>query len=108
MTSVPPSVEARLRNELSSWLCCALANVVALPATPTRTQWDRTCCAQAISRTRDSLEMVRQGALECVVAARSQPASTSLLTLGELVIQLCAYLEEEVNTAEAVLVTPVA
>lgn len=95
-----PSLEERLRTELRSWLCCALADVLALPTESSAFTADRASVAHTIAHTRQTIDAVRVFVAECRELARSQTLKPSTLTFADLAEAMCRLLDEEVTIVQ--------
>lgn len=99
------SCEDCLKNEIRSWLRCALADILALPTAPEVHEWEHADLALALSRSRHAIDAVRLYASECLEVASAQYLSAHTVHLAELAEQMCRNLEEEVDFAEDELLT---
>ena len=95
-----PSLEESLRTELRSWLCCALADVLALPTESSLHRADRTSLANAVAHARQTIDAVRVYVSECREVARTQTFAPSNLAFAELAEAMCHLLEEEVTVVQ--------
>ncbi len=100
-----PSLEESLRTELRSWLCCALADVLALPTESSLFTADRASLAKAVAHSRQTIDAVRVYVAECREVARSQALTPSTLAFADLAEAMCRLLDEEVTNVEDHVVT---
>ncbi len=100
MTIQHPSLEESLRTELHSWLCCALADVIALPTETSLVTKDREGLLLVVARTCRSIDAVQLYASECREVAQSQAISSLTLAFAELAVAMCRLLEEEVQIVQ--------
>lgn len=100
-----PSLEESLRTELRSWLCCALADVLALPTESSLFTADRAGLAKAVAHSRQTIDAVRVYVAECREVARSQALTPSTLAFADLAEAMCRLLDEEVRGVQDHVVT---
>lgn len=100
-----PGLEESLRTELQSWLCCALADVLALPPETSFFTGDRASIAEAVAHTHHTIDAVRVYVSECREVARSQVLAPSILAFADLAEAICRLLEEEVTIVQDRYVT---
>ena len=100
-----PSLEESLRTELQSWLCCALADVLALPSETALFTTDWASIAAAVAHAHHTIDAVRLYVSECREVARSQALALSILALADLAEAMCRLLEEEVTVVQDRYVT---
>ena len=100
MTIACPDLEESLRNELRSWLCCALANVLALPTKSTLASRDRASVLLGIARTRHTIDAVLLYASECWEVAQTHTISPMTLAFADSAAAMCRLLEEEVKSVQ--------
>ncbi len=100
-----PSLDERLRSELESWLCCALADVLALPTESSLVRHDRVGVLRAVARTRRSINEVLCRVSECQDSSQSRAVSPHTLALAEVATTLCRLLEEEVQIVQDIAMT---
>ena len=100
-----PSLEESLRIELQSWLCCALADVLALPSETSLFTGDYASIAEAVARTHHTIDAVRVYISECREVARSQALAPSILAFADLAEAMCRLLGEEVTVVQDRYVT---
>lgn len=93
-----PSLEESLCTELKSWLCCALADVLALPTGSSLLTADRASVADVIAHSRQTIDAVRVYVAECREFARSQTLAPSTLAFADLAEAMCRLLDEEVTS----------
>lgn len=96
----PPSLEESLRTEIESWLCCALADVLALPTETTLFVGDRAIVADSIAHTCQTIEAVRLYVSECRDVAKTHCLAPATLAFAALAEAMCRLLEEEVNIVQ--------
>ncbi len=101
----PPSLEESLRTELKSWLCCALADVLALPTETTPFAGDRATVAQVVAQASQTIEAVRLYVSECRDVAETHHLDPATLGFADLAEAMCRLLEEEVNIAQDRILT---
>jgi len=95
-----PSIEESLRTELRSWLCCALADVLALPTSSVVHATDRATVATLLARTRATIDAVRLYASEYDEVCPSHALSHADRRFADLATEMCSLLEEEVIQLE--------
>lgn len=95
-----PSLDESLRSELESWLCCALADVLALPTESPLVRHDRGVVLRAVARTRLSINEVLCRVSECQDSSESRAVSPHTLALADVATALCRLLEEEVQIVQ--------
>ena len=95
-----PSLEESLRSELESWLCCALADVLALPMESSLVRRDRGGVLRAVARTRRSINEVLRRVSECHNSSESRAVSPHTLALADVATTLCRLLEKEVQIVQ--------
>lgn len=103
----PPSLEESLRTELKSWLCCALADVLALPTETTLFVGDRATVADSIAYSCQTIEAVRLYVSECRDVAKTHSLAPATLAFADLDEAMCRLLEEEVNIVQDRILTVV-
>lgn len=100
-----PSLDESLRSELESWLCCALADVLALPTESSLVRRDRGGVLRAVARTRLSINEVLCRVSECQDLSESRAVSPHTLALAEVATALCRLLEKEVQIVQDIAMT---
>ncbi len=95
-----PSLDESLCTELNSWLCCALADVIALPTESSVVVHDRAAVLRAVARTQRSIDAVLLYASECRETSQSQSISPHTLALADVATAMCRLLEEEVQIVQ--------
>ena len=100
-----PSLEESLRTELKSWLCCALADTLALPTESLLHTVDRASVADVVAHSRQTIDAVRVYVAECRDVTRSQTLTPSTLAFADLAEALCRFLDEEVTSVQDRFVT---
>ena len=95
-----PSLEESLRTELRSWLCGALAGVLALPTESSLYMADQAGLAHLVAHVRQSIDAVGVFVAECREVARSQTLALSTLAFADLAEAMCHLLEEEVTSVQ--------
>ena len=95
-----PSLDESLRSELERWLCCALADVLALPTESSLVRHDRGGVLRAVARTRLSINEVLCRVSECQDSSESRAVSPHTFALADVAVTLCRLLEEEVQIVQ--------
>jgi hypothetical protein len=103
----PPSLEESLRTELKSWLCCALADVLALPTETTLFAGDRATVAQVVAQASQTIEAVRLYVSECRDVTETHRLAPATLAFADLAEAMCRLLEEEVDIVQDRILTVV-
>lgn len=95
-----PNIEECLMTELRSWLCCALADVEALPTESSLFTADRVHVADAVAHARRNIDAVRLYVSECREVASTHALSSSTLAFADLAEAMCHLLDEGVNVVQ--------
>lgn len=95
-----PSIEESLLTELRSWLCCALADVLALPTESSPVTTDRSSLANVVAHARQTIDAVRVYVSGCREVARTQMLAPSTLAFADLAEAMCRLFDEEVTIVQ--------